>query len=105
MDVEPVLSADHEVSADSQDALHEEDAAHVDVERPGEHLTPNISAMEKSAEENGNSKPSMNVFTTSPLVKIHDRLSWQDESVVDDIEARECLDDDGGGLGVNLLMG
>ena len=47
----------------------------------------------------------MNVFTTSPLVKIHDRLSWQDESVVDDIEARECLDDDGGGLGVNLLMG
>ena len=53
MDVEPVLSADHEVSADSQDALHEEDAAHVDVERPGEHLTPNISAMEKSAERNG----------------------------------------------------
>ena len=45
------------------------------------------------------------MITTSPLVKIHDRLSWQDESVVDDIEAREHLDDDGGGLGVNLLMG
>ena len=45
------------------------------------------------------------MFTTSPLVKIHDRLSWQDESVVDDIEACERLDDDGGGLGVNLLMG
>ena len=104
MDVEPVLSADHEVSADSQDALHEEDAAHVDVERPGEHLTPNISAMEKSAEKNDNIK-TINVITISPLVKIHDRLSWQDESVVDDIEACEHLDDDGGGLGVNLLMG
>ena len=53
MNVEPVLSADHEVSADSQDALDEEDAAHVDIEREGEHLTPNISAMEKSAEKNG----------------------------------------------------
>ena len=52
MNVEPVLSADHEVSADSQDALDEEDAAHVDIEREGEHLTPNISAMKKSAEKN-----------------------------------------------------
>lgn len=47
--IPPVLSAHSEISADSEDGLDHEDAAHVDIEREGEYLTPNSVFVEKSA--------------------------------------------------------
>ena len=46
----PVLSTHSEVSADCQDGLNHQDAAHVDVERKREYFAPNPFVMEKSAE-------------------------------------------------------
>ena len=45
------MSAHGEVSAECEDGLHTQDAAHVDIEGKGEYFTPNPFVMEKSAEK------------------------------------------------------
>ena len=47
--IPPFLSAHGEISADSEDSLDHEDAAHVDIEGESKNFTPNSVFIEKSA--------------------------------------------------------
>ena len=84
--VSPGLRADREEATECEDALDQQDAAHVGVETEGEHLTPQRLV----GENTGNIYRLRRILSAQlswqPSLQVHQGLGRQDEAVVEDVE-------------------